>query len=58
MKLKLKVTQTDTFVKVFEIEADTFDEAKRLIVKDLDECPLDIRSNTFDGSDTNIEKTE
>lgn len=55
MKYTFKVTQTDTFETEIIIEAETESEAMDLLDKDIDECPIDLRSNTLQSSEIETE---
>lgn len=52
---RFRVTVVDTYRKEVEIEGDNLGEARKLLNEDLDECPIETRSNSLDYSDTSIE---
>lgn len=49
------VTQTDTYKKSFTIKAKSAEEAEKIIQEELDACPLDTQSNTFQSSEFDYE---
>lgn len=52
---KFNVTVTETYSKEFTISTDTEEQARELLDNDLEACPLDTQSGTFEGSDTSID---
>lgn len=54
MKHRIEVTQTDTFYKVFEVEAESEQAAIDQVQKLVDENPIDTEKNTFEGSDVEV----
>ena len=54
-EFKFKVTQTDVFITEITVKAENEQEAFELANKDINECPIDTRSNTLDSSNTDID---
>lgn len=53
---KLKITQTENYSKIVDIEAPTLEEAIKQIEASLDEIGLSEMKNTYDGTETEISK--
>lgn len=51
MKYQVTVTQVDTFIKGFEVEADNAEAAEYYVQQDLDEQDLSTHSNTYEGAE-------
>ena len=54
MIFKLYATQTDTYKKLIEVDANTFDLAKEMAEAELVETPLDQQGNTFASTELDI----
>lgn len=54
MIFKLYATQTDTYKKLIEVEADTLGLAKQKAEAELEETPLDQHGNTFASTELDI----
>lgn len=54
MIFKLYATQTDTYKKLIEVEADTLELAKEKAQSELEETPLDQHGNTFASTELDI----
>ena len=53
-----EVTKTEVYTTQITVDAENEQEAIHLVETDLDECPIDTRSNTFESSDTTIKNIE
>lgn len=47
-----KVQQIDKFVAEIKIDANSEEEANQKLRDDLEQCPIDTRSNTLQSSET------
>ena len=55
MKYKFRVTQTDTYIKEFNEEADNINKAYNYVLQRIEQVPIDMVPNTFDNTDINVE---
>lgn len=54
-EFKFKVTQTEVYTTIITVVAENEEEAEIMVDEELDDCPIDVRSNTLNSIDLDKE---